>query len=54
LLNAKPGGQYVRAAADAPEVLNADNVHAWFPIKAGVLQRTVDHIKAVDGISTEP
>jgi len=51
LLNAKPSGQYVRAAADAPEVLSADNVRVWFPRKAGVLQRTVDHVKAVDGIS---
>jgi microcin C transport system ATP-binding protein len=51
LLNAKPGGEYVGAAADAPEVLSADNVRVWFPIKAGVLQRTVDHVKAVDGIS---
>ena len=23
----------------------------WFPIRAGVLRRTVDHVKAVDGIS---
>jgi len=23
----------------------------WFPIKAGVLRRTVDHVKAVDGVS---
>jgi ABC-type microcin C transport system duplicated ATPase subunit YejF/ABC-type microcin C transport system permease subunit YejE len=51
LLNAKPGGEYVRAAADTPEVLSADNVRVWFPKKAGILQRTVDHIKAVDGIS---
>ncbi|MCP4697434.1 MAG: dipeptide ABC transporter ATP-binding protein [Gammaproteobacteria bacterium] len=51
LLNAKPSGHYVRAPADAPEVLAAENVRVWFPIKAGVLRRTVDHIKAVDGIS---
>src|SRR3546814_14478070 len=26
-------------------------VKVWFPIKAGVFRRTVDHIRAVDGIS---
>src|SRR3546814_1948403 len=30
-----------------------DDVKVWFPIKKGVLRRTVDHIKAVDGISIE-
>src|SRR3546814_1516020 len=30
-----------------------DDVKVWFPIKKGVLRRTVDHIKAVDGIDVE-
>ena len=35
----------------APVVLEADNLKVWFPIKQGILRRTVDHIKAVDGVS---
>src|SRR5262249_2458622 len=37
--------------ADAPIVLEAENVHVWFPIRRGVLRRTVRHVKAVDGVS---
>ncbi len=51
LLEAEPAGRPSRAAAGAPEVLRARDVKVWFPVKAGVLRRTVDHIKAVDGIS---
>ncbi len=51
LLAAEPKGEPVAAAADAAEVMHADNLRVWFPIKAGVLRRTVDHVKAVDGIT---
>jgi len=50
LLEADPGIKPKRAA-DGPPLLHAGDVRVWFPIKAGVLRRTVDHIKAVDGIS---
>ncbi|MEX2642751.1 MAG: ATP-binding cassette domain-containing protein, partial [Acetobacterales bacterium] len=36
---------------DAPEVMAAETVKVWFPIRRGVLRRTVAHIKAVDGVS---
>jgi microcin C transport system ATP-binding protein len=32
-------------------VLSGRDVRVWFPIKTGILGRTVAHIKAVDGIS---
>jgi microcin C transport system ATP-binding protein len=32
-------------------VLEAEDLKVWFPIKRGFLRRTVDHIKAVDGLS---
>jgi microcin C transport system ATP-binding protein len=32
-------------------VLQTDDLKVWFPIKAGLLRRTVDHVKAVDGLS---
>jgi microcin C transport system ATP-binding protein len=51
LLAAEPSGDPVPAPEDAPSVMAAKDLRVWFPIKAGVLRRTVDHIKAVDGIS---
>ena len=35
----------------AAEVMRAEDLRVWFPIKAGLLRRTVDHVKAVDGVS---
>jgi microcin C transport system ATP-binding protein len=51
LLAAEPSGAAIRAQPDAPTVIEADDLKVWFPIKAGVLRRVVDHIKAVDGVS---
>jgi microcin C transport system ATP-binding protein len=51
LLAADPSPRPARVIADAPVVMTADAVRVWFPIKAGVLRRTVDYVKAVDGIS---
>jgi microcin C transport system ATP-binding protein len=31
--------------------LETDNIKVWFPIKKGLLRKTVDHVKAVDGLS---
>jgi microcin C transport system ATP-binding protein len=31
--------------------MEADNLRVWFPVKRGLLKKTVDHIKAVDGLS---
>ncbi len=51
LLAAEPKGNPLPASADAPTLMRAENVKVWFPIKRGLLRRTVDHVKAVDGIS---
>ncbi len=51
LLGAEPKGEPVTAPPDAPVVMKTENLKVWFPIKAGVLRRTVDYIKAVDGIT---
>jgi microcin C transport system ATP-binding protein len=32
-------------------VIEGNTIRVWFPIRAGVLRRTVDHVKAVDGVS---
>jgi microcin C transport system ATP-binding protein len=51
LLEAEPRGKPAPGAADAPEVISCENLKVWFPVKRGLMRRTVDHIKAVDGIS---
>ena len=49
LLGAEPSGAPAANPAGAP-LLEVDDLRVWFPIKKGVLRRTVDHVKAVDGI----
>ena len=51
LLSAEPKGKPPQAAPTAPVVLETDDLKVWFPIKRGLLRRTVDHIKAVDGVT---
>ena len=51
LLAAEPKGRPEPADPDAPVVIKGEAMKVWFPIKRGVLRRTVGHIKAVDGIS---
>jgi microcin C transport system ATP-binding protein len=51
LLAAQPGPRPPRSSESTSEVARADELKVWFPIKAGVLRRTVGHVKAVDGIS---
>ncbi|AWJ85364.1 microcin ABC transporter ATP-binding protein [Azospirillum sp. TSH58] len=51
LLAAEPKGDPLTPPADAPEIMAADNLKVWFPIKKGLLRRTVDHVRAVDGVS---
>jgi microcin C transport system ATP-binding protein len=51
LIEAEPKGEKTPMGADAPVVLEGDDVKVWFPIKKGVFRRTVDYVRAVDGIS---
>jgi len=37
----------------AREVMRAENIRVWFPVRRGVLRRTVDHVKAVDDVSVQ-
>ncbi len=50
LLEAEPKGAPLAADPAAPVVLQGDDVKVHFPIKAGLLKRTVDSVKAVDGV----
>jgi microcin C transport system ATP-binding protein len=51
LLAAEPKGRANPVPQDAPTVVEAGPIKVWFPIKRGFLQRTVGHVKAVDGVS---
>jgi microcin C transport system ATP-binding protein len=51
LIAAQPSPRPPRAAAAEREIARAENLKVWFPVRAGILRRTVDHVKAVDGIS---
>ncbi|MEP9379620.1 ABC transporter ATP-binding protein [Aquabacter sp. CN5-332] len=51
LLRAEPKPDPAPAAPDAPVVVSAQDLKVHFPIKRGILRRTVGHVKAVDGVS---
>jgi microcin C transport system ATP-binding protein len=50
LLSAEPKGEPPELDTSAPPVMTGQNIKVWFPIKRGFLRKTVDNIKAVDGI----
>ena len=50
LLAAEPKGQPHRSDPAARPVMTGEDMKVWFPIKKGFMRRTVDHVKAVDGI----
>jgi microcin C transport system ATP-binding protein len=52
LLAAQPGGAPPEPPA-AASLLRCQDLKVWYPIKAGILRRTVDHVRAVDGVSLE-
>ncbi|QLF94856.1 ABC transporter ATP-binding protein [Pseudomonas sp. ABC1] len=52
LLGADPSGMPVDVENAAP-MLQARDLRIWFPIRKGLLRRTVGHIKAVDGVTFE-
>ncbi len=51
LLTAEPKGDPIIENNEAPVVVSADDLRVWFPIKRGFMRRTVDHVKAVDGVT---
>jgi microcin C transport system ATP-binding protein len=51
LMAAEPQRRVRTTRADAGTIMQADDLRVWFPVKRGLLRRTVGHIKAVDGIS---
>ena len=53
LLAAEPKGQPPAFNPSADVIAETQDLKVWFPIKRGFLQRTVDHVKAVDGLSVK-
>jgi microcin C transport system ATP-binding protein len=51
LLSCEPKGLPPLQDLTAPIVMEAENIKVWFPIKAGIMRKTVDHVKAVNTIS---
>lgn len=45
----------VRSDAEFPPkpIVHTDGLMTWFPIKRGVISRTVSHVKAVDGVNMQ-
>ncbi|MDP3848126.1 MAG: ABC transporter ATP-binding protein [Pseudomonas sp.] len=50
LLGAEPRGEPVANVPGSTQ-LEVEDLRVWFPIKKGLLRRTVDHVKALDGVS---
>ncbi|MEJ5018131.1 ABC transporter ATP-binding protein [Ochrobactrum vermis] len=50
LLAAEPKGEPPAADPAAKTVMEGKGIRVWFPIKKGFMRKTVDHVKAVDGI----
>ncbi|PBC08212.1 ABC transporter ATP-binding protein [Mesorhizobium sp. WSM3859] len=50
LLAAEPKGKPPAADPGAKSVMTGKDIKVWFPIKRGFFRKTVDHVKAVDGI----
>jgi len=51
LLAAEPKPDPAPPRPSEKVVIESKDLKVWFPIKRGLLRRTVDHVKAVDGVS---
>ena len=50
LIAAEPKGRPPKADPNAETVMRGDDIKVWFPVKKGLMRRTVDYIKGVDGV----
>jgi len=51
LLSAEPKGGKQPTDPNALAIIQGNDLRVWFPIKKGLLRRTVAYVKAVDGLS---
>ncbi len=50
LLAAEPKGEPPKTSYESPEIIASKELRVWFPIKKGIFRRTVEYVKAVDGV----
>ena len=50
LIGSEPAPRQSPAPEGTPDVIRADGLRVWFPIRRGILRRTVGHVRAVDGV----
>jgi microcin C transport system ATP-binding protein len=50
LLGADPKGEPLALSPTPPVLMTSRDLKVWFPIKAGLIRRTVGYVKAVDGV----
>ena len=53
LIASEPEGSPQRLPGDTTPLVTARDLRVWYPVRRGVLQRTVDHVRAVDGVSLD-
>ena len=53
LLAAQPKGAPAAPPAGGAAVMSCHGLKVWYPVKAGILRRTVDYVRAVDGVDVE-
>jgi microcin C transport system ATP-binding protein len=53
LLAAQPKGRAVAANPDAKPLAAVKDLKVWFPIKAGLFRRVVDHVRALENVTIE-
>ncbi len=51
LLASEPKGAPAPVETNAPVIMESDNFRVWYPVKAGVFRRVIDHIRAVDDVA---
>ncbi|MDO3385692.1 ABC transporter ATP-binding protein [Gilvimarinus sp. SDUM040013] len=53
LLSSSPGEPPPHISDQSDVLLKVEELNTWFPIKAGIFKRTVDHVKAVNNVAFE-
>ena len=51
LINSQPSGGPQKIKKDSNVVIKTNNLRVWFPVKRGLLRKTIGHIKAVNDIN---
>ena len=49
--SADAGTRFRKESCDMEPLIQVKNLYKWFPIKGGIVQKTVGHVKAVDNVS---